>query len=186
MGNKQARSEFLISNPVKLGGQGIICQIDESMFRYKQKYHTGRISQQNPWIFGIIETGRYPSKFYVQIVPDWTKRTLLPIIQRICKAGTIIWSDEFRSYRSLQNDLTHLTVNHTLNFVNPVNSVHTQNIESLWGLLKYKIKKMRGISTETLENYLNFWIWKRNNGNDFEDLINLFIYFFLKKIIQPL
>jgi hypothetical protein len=29
--------------PVRPGGPGLVCQIDESMFWYKQKYHTGRI-----------------------------------------------------------------------------------------------------------------------------------------------
>ncbi|KAG0442460.1 hypothetical protein DMUE_0256 [Dictyocoela muelleri] len=54
----------------KLGVTGIICQIDESMFRYKQKYHVGRISSENRWVFGIVDTSYTPAKYYIELVPN--------------------------------------------------------------------------------------------------------------------
>ncbi|KAG0438837.1 hypothetical protein DMUE_2849 [Dictyocoela muelleri] len=101
------------------------------MFHYRQKYHVERISQHNRWVFGIIEVSNTLSKYYVEVVPDRSQETLLPIIHRVCRTGSVIWSDEWRGYRNLYPSFTHLTVNHSYNFVNPVTGVHTQNIESL-------------------------------------------------------
>jgi hypothetical protein len=30
---------YLKNNPVKLGAEGVVCQVDESMFAYKPKHH---------------------------------------------------------------------------------------------------------------------------------------------------
>ena len=39
--------DHFINNSYSLGGPGIICQLDGSMFKYNQKYHVGRISSEN-------------------------------------------------------------------------------------------------------------------------------------------
>ncbi|KAG0441113.1 hypothetical protein DMUE_1291 [Dictyocoela muelleri] len=96
-------TEFLAENPIILVGRGIVCHIDESMFHYRQKYHVGRIYQKNMWVFGIVDTSTYPSKYYIEVVRDRSQRTLLPIIRRICRPETFIWSDEWRNYRNLKD-----------------------------------------------------------------------------------
>ncbi|CAF3283021.1 unnamed protein product, partial [Rotaria sp. Silwood2] len=60
--------------------------------------------------------------------------TLLPIIEEYIVPGTTIHSDEWAAYRSLSNcpEYIHLTVNHSVIFVNPTTKVHTQNIENSW------------------------------------------------------
>jgi hypothetical protein len=37
-------------NQVYLGGEGIFCQIDESLFRHKPKYHRGRVNARKIWV----------------------------------------------------------------------------------------------------------------------------------------
>ena len=61
---------YLEQNPIKLGGEGLICQVDESMFKYKQKYHVGRISSENRWVFEIADTSFKPARYYVKLVAD--------------------------------------------------------------------------------------------------------------------
>uniref|UniRef100_A0A1X7TYV8 ISXO2-like transposase domain-containing protein n=1 Tax=Amphimedon queenslandica TaxID=400682 RepID=A0A1X7TYV8_AMPQE len=64
-------------------------------------------------------------------VPDRSAATLLPIIFKHVRSGTTIISDEWRLQSLLASKgMVPLTVNHSLNFVNPLNGAHTQSIES--------------------------------------------------------
>ena len=146
----------------RLGGDGIQVQIDESMFHYKQKYHTGRLPQYNRWVFGIIDTINTPSNYYVKVVPDRRRETLLPIIQRVVRDGSIVVSDEWRAYSTISQTFEHQTVNHRLNFVNPETGAHTQNVESLWNRLKNRLKKLMCVGRGKLQTYLNKWMFIDN------------------------
>lgn len=63
--SKQVRSVFsalrdlvkthLEKQEAQLGRIGILCQIDESMFVYKQKYHVDRVSNQKRYCFSITD-----------------------------------------------------------------------------------------------------------------------------------
>ena len=81
----------------------------------------------------------------MQIVPDRTAQTLLPLIQQHVRPGTVVHSDQWSAYStvaSLPNVESHATVNHSLHFVDPATGVHTQAIESYWNRAKPKLKKM--------------------------------------------
>ena len=66
---------------------------------------------------------------------------------------------------------THRTVNHSVNFVNPINGVHTQNIESYWNKHKSQIKKMHGCRREFLPSYIQEFMWRDRFGvNGFANL----------------
>ena len=39
-------------SPMMLGGQGVVVQIDESLFRHKPKNHRGRATSREVWVFG--------------------------------------------------------------------------------------------------------------------------------------
>ncbi|KAI5154118.1 hypothetical protein ENBRE01_3300 [Enteropsectra breve] len=106
----------------KLGGPGIVCQIDETKLNHKPKYNVGNWLRTELWAFGIVDTSYSPSLGYTLIVDQRNKRTLYPIIQRICLSGTIIHSDQRPAYAAIQRELGFETdsVNHSLNFVNPI------------------------------------------------------------------
>ncbi|ORD93149.1 hypothetical protein ECANGB1_978 [Enterospora canceri] len=143
-------------NPVKLGGDGIVVQIDESLFRHKQKYHRGRQPGCEIWVFGLADVSFTPAKISLYVVDDHKASTLLPIIERVCLPGTIINSDEWRAYMGISDKLgfTYETVNHSESFVNPVTGIHTQNIESTWNTCKYNIKMHKGILGVKLDELL--------------------------------
>ncbi|KAI4293549.1 hypothetical protein PAPHI01_2823, partial [Pancytospora philotis] len=61
LGEMYARLQSLVienaaRTPVRLGGHGVLCQIDESLFCHKQKYHVGRVAEEQVWVFGIADT----------------------------------------------------------------------------------------------------------------------------------
>jgi hypothetical protein len=171
---------FLDCNPVQLGGPGVICQIDESAFHHKCKAHRGRPPQSTVWVFGIVDTRFSPAPGYMEIVPDRTKETLLPIIERVCLPGTIIFSDEWAAYwdiRDLPPGFEHEAVNHRVCFVRD-DGVHTQHVESSWERHKHMLKFGKGKRREKLPAYLQECMWRDlENGNpDAPDIFVRFVY----------
>ena len=119
----------------------------------------------------MVDTSTQPSLGYMELVPDRTAQTLLPIIQAHTQSGTIVWSDEWRAYRRVSTLSTvqcHQTVNHSVEFVSP-QGVHTQAIESYWARAKYKLKKMKGCSEEQLPSYLDEFMWRERKGKTKKD-----------------
>ena len=176
---------YLQENPIQLGGPGIIVQVDESQFSHKPKHHRGRAAENPFWVFGIVDTSFKPSVGFMEIVENRGAEILLPIIQSVVRPGSIVHSDEWRSYRQIQGrtGLSHRTVNHSINFVEPITGVHTQNIESYWNVKKTLIKKMLGCQRKLLHWYLQEYMWRDRfdrNNNAFDNIvghINLFYQF---------
>ena len=55
----------------------------------------------------------------------------------------------------LPNVSSHRTVNHSVEFVDSVTGVHTQNIESYWNRVKMKLKRMKGCRAEGMQGGRN-------------------------------
>ena len=63
-------------------------------------------------------------------------------------------SDLWRAYDCLNDEgFQHLTVNRSLNFVDPDIGAHTQNIENTWWVAKRSLPQT-GRSGDMFENYL--------------------------------
>ncbi|XP_060864281.1 uncharacterized protein LOC132940567 [Metopolophium dirhodum] len=145
----------------EIGGPGLFVEIDESLF-VRRKNNAGRILPQQ-WIFGGI--CRDTKACFIISVPDRSEKTLLPIIQKYIRPGSIILSDCWKAYNNLQQvGFKHNTVNHTYNFVDPDTGAHTQHIERLWGSAKWGNKKRRGTNRNFLESYLAEFMWRTRLG----------------------
>lgn len=145
----------------EIGGPGLIVEIDESLF-VRRKNNAGRILPQQ-WIFGGI--CRETNACFIISVPDRSEKTLLPIIKKYIRPGSVILSDCWKAYNNLQQaGFQHNTVNHTYNFVDPDTGAHTQNIERLWGSAKWGNKKRRGTNRNFLESYLAEFMWRTRLG----------------------
>ena len=92
-------------SPAQLGGHSIVVQIDDSLYNHKSKYQRGRRPSNETWVFGITDTSTKPSITYMEAVAKRDKVTLLPIIEKIVRAGSIIYSDEWRAYSQIQEKL---------------------------------------------------------------------------------
>ena len=94
--------------------------------------------------------------------------TLLSIINNHVTPGTIVHSDEWAAYNrigSSPNVGSHLTVNHSLTFVDLVTGTHTQHVESYWNRCKTKLKRMKGCVDHQIPSYLDEFMWRERYGN---------------------
>ena len=57
----------------------------------------------------------------------------------------------------------HLTVNHSLNFVEPITGAHTQAIERSWKSAKERNKRHNGTHRTMLDSYLCEWMWRQRH-----------------------
>ena len=121
----------------------------------------------------MVDTSFQPALGYMQLVPNRRATTLYPIIQAHVANGTTVYSDEWSAYRqiaSLPQIAAHEMVNHSVNFVDPVTGVHTQNIESYWSRAKLKLKRMKGCHAQQLPSYLDEFMWRERYGPSSSDV----------------
>ena len=119
-------------------------QIDESVFT-RRKYNRGRMIREQ-WVFGGIDT-QTKAGFMVP-VDRRDAATLLPIIQQFILPGTTFVSDLWGAYNTVGNlGYAHLTVNHSVNFVDPLTFAHTT-------------------SANLLPSYLQEFMWRQIFGGD--------------------
>ena len=168
---REVCSKKLLKTPIVLGGPSVVVHIDESLFSHKCKAHRGRPPKEDVWVFGIVDTSHTPALGYMRVVPHRDARTLLPIIQTTLAPGSIVHSDEWAAYCSIQSTtgLTHRTANHSLHLVDPTTGVHTKNVESYWNSAKLKLKAMRGCTKDQLPSYLDEFMSKERFGRDQDD-----------------
>ena len=72
--------------------------------------------------------------------------TFIPIIQEFVIPGTTIVSDLRGAYNQIgANGYQHLTVNHSVNFVNPFTFANTNTVENFWISAKYPFIYSQGL-----------------------------------------
>lgn len=160
---------YFIMNPIVLGGEGHIVEIDEC-YLVKRKYHLGHLVREC-WILGIHDYTTNLSCFIH--VLDRTKRTLNEKIQQHVLIGSTIFTDQHGGYNDLNNlGYNHFTVNHTTNFVNPINGATTNHIESKWQKLKQVHKQRYGTHRTTLNSHLSCFMWQERFKKNFEVFVS--------------
>ena len=162
-------AEYFMQNPMMIGGPGVVVQIDESMF-VRRKHNVGRpVGVQ--WVFGGIDCNT--KEGFLVSVPRRDAATLIPILTRYVRRGTTVVSDLWRAYNMVgANGYNHLTVNHSLHFVDPVTGAHTNEVENMWMLAKRRNKKECGTARSLIDTYLVEFMWRLKFGQDpFESIL---------------
>ena len=106
-------------------------ELDEAKFG-KRKYHKGNY-REGMWVLGAID--RQTNNCFLVPCPGKKRdaATLLPIINRWILPGSIVHTDEWSAYNGLTAaGFTHETVNHSIQFVEPLSGTHTNTQEGLW------------------------------------------------------
>lgn len=162
---REALCFYVTSNSCLFGGlnedgSSKIVEVDESLF-FRRKYNRGRMLN-NQWYVGGIERGT--RNVFIVPVERRNTETIVRVLSENILPGTLVITDQWRAYSSafrILNNLNYETINHSINFVDPLRSdIHTQNVEGLWSRSKYFMRKRRGISREKQSEYLIQFIFE--------------------------
>jgi transposase-like protein len=146
----------------KIGGKGIIVEIDESKFG-RRKYHRGRVID-GVWIIGGIERTEQKRCFLIK-VQKRDEETIKDILDKYVEKGSIVHTDCWKGYLNIDElGFKHKTVNHSENFVDPKTGAHTNTIEGLWNGIKLQIAP-RNRNKDLIESHLFEFIWRKVNKN---------------------
>ncbi|KCZ79135.1 hypothetical protein H312_03477 [Anncaliia algerae PRA339] len=141
----------------KIGGIGHVVEVDEAKFS-KRKYEIDRIVR-SAWVVGRVNltTGK---TFFVKVFYR-NKHTLSQVLLENIEEGTIVVTDCWAGYVNLDSlEFIHYTVNHSLNFVDPITGANTQAIENHWSVLKRKLSARFVTSRSDLCFYFAEFIFK--------------------------
>ena len=97
----------------------------------RAKKITGRGPEGKAIAFGMVERG---GDVRTATVDTRKRKDLEPIIKENIQAGPAIFSDELKSYETLEGDFQHSVINHAVEYVN--GNVHNNTMENFWSLLK--------------------------------------------------
>jgi transposase-like protein len=120
----------------------------------------GRGTLKTP-IFGILYRG---GKVWAKVVPDVESETLVPLIRRRVKHGSVICSDTWKSYTGIAaKGYVHRLVEHGKGEYTNQKGNHINGLEGFWGYLKRKLAAKGGIRKERLPLYLAEYVWRYNH-----------------------
>ena len=127
---------YLERSSVKIGGPNKTVEIDESKFG-RRKYHKGHPAK-GQWVFGGVE--RESGETFLVPVKDRTADTLLAVIRDWIEPGTTVICDCWAAHNNVGSlGYEHRTVNHSINFKDPITGEHTNTIESTWKHVKVSL-----------------------------------------------
>lgn len=139
-------------------------EIDETYVGGKRSGKRGRGAAGKSVVFGILE--RDGGEVYTKVVPDASRRSLIPEITRQVPKGTRIDSDEWRPYRILSAlGYDHRVVNHGAKEW-ARGDTHVNTLEAFWSLIKRSIRGTHiHVSQKHLPKYLGEFEFRYNRRN---------------------
>ena len=133
---------------------------NQRRWRRAQGTRRGRGTSKTP-VFGILCRG---GLVWAQVVPDVAAQTLLPLIRRRVKRGSVVCSDTWWSYTGIAaNGYVHRLVAHGAGQFSDRRGSHINGLEGFWGYLKRRLAAKGGIRRERLPLYLAEYVWRYNH-----------------------
>jgi transposase-like protein len=138
-------------------------EVDETYVggkRPKVKGFTGRSAKGKTVVFGILERG---GELFTKVVPNASRKSLIPPIVENVPVGTRISSDEWGPYRILSSlGYVHNTVDHRAKEY-ARGDVHVNSLEAFWSILKRSIRGTHvHVSRKHLPKYLGEFEFRYN------------------------
>ena len=166
-----------IAHESPFGGE---VEIDESYRRCciavggQRKGKRGRGAAGKVVVFGILKRG---GRVYTAVPPDLKRTTLLPIIRQQVKPDSLVITDGFTSYDSLDAEgFNHERVGHEETLVTydaNGRAAHINGIENFWSQAKRHLRRYNGVPRAHFELFLKECEWRFNYGSPRELLKTL-------------
>jgi len=150
-------------------------ECDESYFGAKRvRGKRGRGAAGKTPVFGLLKRN---GEVYVQIVPNCTKESLMPIIQGHVLEGSTMHTDGWKAYDGLiLNGYDHYRVFHSKDeFVR--GKSHVNGIESFWSFAKRRLAKFNGLTNDKFYLHIKECEFRFNNRNNPDILISIWNIF---------
>ncbi|KAG0440719.1 hypothetical protein DMUE_1536 [Dictyocoela muelleri] len=119
----------------KIGGGGIIVEVDESKFG-KRKYERGH-KVDGVWILGAVERSYY-KRIILKSCKTKSMNKLECFLKTFVKMDSVIFSDGWRGLSNIKNFfIDHKVVNHSKEFVDSTTGTDINTHEGCWSAIKY-------------------------------------------------
>lgn len=162
-------------NPIQynLGGT---YEVDETFYEHLKMENGVIVDQQ--WVAGFLH--RETGKIKIYTVSDRRRATLVPPLLACIPPQALVFSDDHRSYHSLQQTYVHRSVNHSIGeYSRPENipnigvvQVNISRLENVWKKLKKLIANKQCRTYPHLRSYMNVLMFFSDGRNIF-DLIKI-------------
>jgi transposase len=143
---RQEIYEFLCHEFRQLSGE---IECDESYFGGRKKGIRGRGSLEKIKVFGMLER---QGKVFTAVVDNVSAETLMKEIREHASKGSVFYTDQFKSYKSLKQYGRHYEVDHNQKFTLGHN--HINGLEGFWSFAKERLLKYHGVSNRYFPLYL--------------------------------
>jgi transposase-like protein len=120
--------------------------------------------KRGPWektpVIGLLQRG---GQFEARMIPTPSRQILTGIVKERVSEGSEVFTDEYRAYKSLDNNFQHQSVNHGAEeWVR--GKVHTNGVENAWSLFKRSVVgAFHHVSAKHLDAYFDEFEWRFNN-----------------------
>jgi transposase len=161
MGHQIRNHMAQVDDEMPLYGQ---VEIDETYVGGKTHGIRGRGAANKTIVFGMMQRD---GQVMTKVVPNVSKKTLQPIIEENVLDGSVVHTDELRSYKGLKKaGYNHQTVNHgTGEYAS--GETHVNNLENFWKHLKGSIKSTHiHVSGKHLHRYAKEFEFRFNRRED--------------------
>lgn len=136
-------------------------EVDEAYFggvttkdKYKKNVQGRSLSHKVP-VLGMVQRG---NKAIAKVLKDASSKSILPNITKYIKKQSTVISDNWSSYRRLNEDYTHITVNHSNKEYD-----ETKYIEGFWSIVKRGFERTyQYISPKHIQLYIDEFVYRYN------------------------
>lgn len=118
----------------------------------------GRSAKDKTPVLGLENNGMV----YTVVMPDTKAKTIKPIIEKLVVDGSIVVTDEWLGYNTLEN-VSHVVINHSKDeYVR--GAFHTNTVEGFWSLLKRGLYGIyHQVSKKHLHRYCDEFAYRYNS-----------------------